>query len=66
MTALIGVDFSSRPSRRKPIMVAVGERQGAVVRLVRLQPFEALPDNAAYAEPASVEASTGYRTFCGT
>ena len=30
------------------------------------QPFEALPDNAAYAEPASVEASTGYRTFCGT
>lgn len=53
MTALIGVDFSSRPSRRKPIMVAVGERQGAVVRLVRLQPFEALPAFGAWlADPA--------------
>jgi hypothetical protein len=30
---LIGVDFSSRPTRRKPITVAHGERRGAVMRL---------------------------------
>jgi hypothetical protein len=30
---LIGVDFSSRPTRRKPITVAHGERRGAVLRL---------------------------------
>lgn len=36
---LIGVDFSSRPTPRKPIVMAVGDRQGAAVRLQRLQPF---------------------------
>lgn len=40
--ALIGVDFSSRPSRRKPIVVAHGQRSGAVVKLEQLQRFEAL------------------------
>jgi hypothetical protein len=30
---LVGVDFSSRPTRRKPITLAHGVRQGAVVRL---------------------------------
>lgn len=34
---LVGVDFSSRPSVRKPITVAHGERRGAVVRLLRLE-----------------------------
>lgn len=46
--ALIGVDFSSAPSRTKPITVAHGRLAGGVVRLLRidelptLQAFEAL------------------------
>jgi hypothetical protein len=43
---LVGVDFSSRPTPRKPITVAHGERQGAVLRMQRL---EALPSLEAYA-----------------
>lgn len=38
--ALFGVDFSSAPGPRKPIVVAAGQRQGAVLRLGGL---EALP-----------------------
>ena len=30
------------------------------------QPFSEKPEWAAYAEPATTEASAGYRTFCGT
>ena len=33
----LGVDFSSRPSRRKPVQVAEGERAGAVLRLRGVQ-----------------------------
>jgi hypothetical protein len=44
-TALLGVDFSSAPSRRKPITVAHGRREGAAVRLVAL---EALPSLAGF------------------
>jgi len=40
--ALVGVDFSSAPSRRKPVVLAHGTRVGAVVRLDRLQRFETL------------------------
>lgn len=36
-TPLVGVDFSSRPTRRKPIAVAHGERSGDVVRLNHLE-----------------------------
>jgi hypothetical protein len=43
---LVGVDFSSRPTRRKPITAAHGERQGAVLRLLRT---EAWPDADAFA-----------------
>ena len=32
----IGVDFSSRPTRRKPVLWAEGQRHGAVLRLGRL------------------------------
>lgn len=39
---LIGCDFSSSPSRRKPIMLAQGERQGDRVVLVGLARFESL------------------------
>lgn len=39
---LVGVDFSSAPSRRKPVVLANGARVGAVVRLERLQRFETL------------------------
>ena len=42
---LIGVDFSCAPSRRKPITVAQGRLQGAVLRL---EATEALPDLAAF------------------
>jgi len=37
---LIGVDFSSRPTRRKPIVAALGDRRGAVLQLQRLERFE--------------------------
>lgn len=39
---LFGCDFSSAPSRRKPIVVAVGERAGDRVVLTRLQRFATL------------------------
>ena len=39
---LIGCDFSSSPSRRKPIMLALGHRQGARVVLAGLERFETL------------------------
>lgn len=39
---LIGVDFTSRPTRRKPIVLARGERQGARVVLHGLERFESL------------------------
>ncbi len=42
---LWGVDFSSAPSRRKPITVAGGRRQGG---RLELQGIEALPDLAAF------------------
>jgi hypothetical protein len=46
MPALVGVDFTSRPTRRKPITVAHGSLQGHAVRLSRL---DALADAAAFA-----------------
>ena len=33
---LAGIDFTSRPTKRKPIMVAIGRTQSAVVRLDRI------------------------------
>lgn len=39
---LIGCDFSSSPSRRKPIVLALGQRQGARVMLTGLERFETL------------------------
>lgn len=42
---VVGVDFTSRPTRRKPITVAVGERQGSRVRLLQMQ---ALTDDTGF------------------
>jgi hypothetical protein len=39
---LVGVDFSSRPTARKPITLARGERRGAVVRLAGFERFASL------------------------
>lgn len=39
---LIGCDFSSSPSRRKPIVLALGQRQGARVVLAGLERFDTL------------------------
>lgn len=39
---LVGCDFSSSPSRRKPIVLALGRRQGARVQLAALERFETL------------------------
>jgi Protein of unknown function (DUF429) len=44
-TALIGVDFTSAPTRRKPITVARGTLDGARLALARI---DALPDFAAF------------------
>ena len=42
MTALVGCDFSSAPSKRKPIVLAWGESSGTVVRLTRLVQLDSL------------------------
>jgi hypothetical protein len=42
MTLLIGCDFSSRPDRRKPIVIAHGKLQADVVTLQSLEPLESL------------------------
>ncbi len=39
---LLGCDFSSSPTRRKPIVLALGQRQGARVALTALQPIDTL------------------------
>jgi hypothetical protein len=51
---LIGVDFSSAPSPRKPIVLAEGECRGAVLRLQGLRRFDSLPafGEGLRAEPA--------------
>jgi hypothetical protein len=41
---LIGCDFSSSPSKRKPIVLAVGAVQNSQVRLERLETFDTLTD----------------------
>lgn len=40
--ALLGCDFSSSPTRRKPIVVALGQRHGARVQLAALERFDTL------------------------
>jgi hypothetical protein len=47
MTLLVGVDFTSRPTRRKPITVACGRLEGGALRLehvLRLHTHEAFAD----------------------
>lgn len=39
---LVGVDFTSAPSRRKPIRLAFGRRHGAVLKLERQEGLESL------------------------
>lgn len=39
---LLGCDFSSSPTRRKPIVLALGQRQGARVQLTALERFDTL------------------------
>lgn len=52
MTLLLGVDFTSRPTRRKPITVATGEAASGVVRVLRLDTHEDFDGLAArLAEP---------------
>jgi len=45
---LFGCDFSSSPSRRKPIVLAFGALAGARVQLTGLQTFESLQDFGAW------------------
>jgi hypothetical protein len=45
---LVGVDFTSAPSRVKPITLAHGSRQGALVRLDRIDSFASLDAFAAW------------------
>ena len=40
---LLGCDFSSSPSRRKPIMLAQGRRKGEAVTLAGILSFDTLP-----------------------
>ncbi|MBB4842253.1 hypothetical protein HNP55_000748 [Paucibacter oligotrophus] len=45
---LLGLDFSSAPSKRKPVVLASGQRQGQVLRLERLQSFDTLAELAEF------------------
>lgn len=45
---LLGLDFSSAPSKRKPVVMALGQRQGQVLRLDRIQTFVSLPELAEF------------------
>ncbi len=47
-TPLMGVDFSSSPSRRKAIVAAVGRCSGAALQLQSLQRFESLESFGAW------------------
>lgn len=47
MTLLVGCDFSSTPTRRKPVVLALGEASGARVQLARIEKLESL---AAFSE----------------
>ncbi|MEJ6006886.1 DUF429 domain-containing protein [Paucibacter sp. AS339] len=52
-TPLLGVDFSSAPTRHKPITLAEGIRQGQVLRLEGLKVFDSLDGLATFlAQPA--------------
>lgn len=52
MTFLLGCDFSSAPTRKKPIIVAVGDCKNGRVQLTRLERFDTLADfSARLAEP---------------
>ncbi len=52
--ALLGCDFTSAPSRRKPITLAVGRLEGARVLLERIESFESLDDwQARLSEPSA-------------
>jgi hypothetical protein len=42
MTLLVGCDFSSTPTRRKPIVLALGSAEGGRVQLARLERIETL------------------------
>jgi hypothetical protein len=51
-TTLLGVDFTSAPSRRKPVTVARGQRQGPLLRLERVETLATLAGyEALLAEP---------------
>ena len=45
---IAGVDFTSRPSRRKPVTVALGRREGAVVILERVESHHGYESLAAW------------------
>jgi len=47
-TAIAGIDFTCRPTRRKPITVALGRVQDGVVRLARVEAHESLDSFAAW------------------
>lgn len=45
---IAGIDFTSRPTKRKPVTVALGERTGHVVRLVRVEEHTAYESFSAW------------------
>ncbi len=48
---LLGCDFSSSPTRRKPIVLALGQRQGARVQLTALLPLQTLAEFGQWLAP---------------
>jgi hypothetical protein len=48
MSQLVGIDFTSAPTRRKPVVVAHGERRDRVLRLDGIRTHDRLADFAAW------------------
>jgi len=63
--SLVGCDFSSTPTRRKPIVLALGTAAGARVVLARLERLESLDAFAAWlAQPGHGSAASTCPSAC--
>lgn len=63
--ALLGCDFSSSPSRRKPVVIAVGRLIGVRVQLSKLERFESLAALGCWLSGASTLPSPGPPAWLG-
>lgn len=61
---LLGLDFSSAPSARKPLTVAWGQRMGCVVKLDRVDELPSHAELASLLAPAQPRLAQGFVVAC--